>query len=49
MVEKLSKIANQNNVINKIIRETGKQNKLTFKIFVIRITRAIHLINNKIN
>ena len=49
MVEILSKIAKQNKVTNTRYRETDKQNKLTFKKFVVWITIASHLINNKIN
>ena len=39
-------IAKQNDVSNTRLRESGKQNELTFKKFGIWITRASHLINN---
>ena len=49
LVDILKEIAKQNSVTNTRLRGTGKQNKLTFKEFVIWITRASHLINNKMN
>lgn len=36
----LSNFAKQNNVINGRLREKGKQNELTYKDFMIWITRA---------
>ena len=44
----LSKITKQNDVTNTRLGEISKQRKLIYKKFVILMTTASHLINNKI-
>lgn len=49
LVEILSKIGEQKNTTNTRLRETGKQNELTLRKFLIWITKTRHLLNNEIN
>ena len=48
IIEMLCKITKQNDVTNTRIGEISKQKKVIYKEFVILMTRASHLINNKI-